>query len=114
MKEDRNLERDRESWNQLLKQSWVRRQELEPLRASGESILLDWLDGFETGKLWTCAVPLDQPQTRCEHAPFNRMHRAMAHIRMHLGLRPYACGGRCRMSGWYVLAASLWFYHQSY
>lgn len=105
MKEDRNLEQDCELWQQLLRQRWVLRQEVEPRRSDGESILLDWLDVSETGKLWTCAVPLDPPQTRCEHAEFNRIHRALAHIRGHLGVRPYACGGRCQMAGWYVLAA---------
>jgi len=105
MQEDRDLEKVHKSWNQLLKQPWVRKQEVEPRKPSGESILLDWLEVAETGKLWTCAVPLDPPQTRCEHAAFNRIHRALAHIRGHLGVRPYACGGRCRMKGWYVLAA---------
>jgi len=105
MKKDRNLEQDRELWRRLLKQPWVLKQEIEPRKSNGESVLLDWLDGVETGKLWTCAVPLDSPQTRCEHAAFNRIHRALAHIRGHLEVRPYACGGRCRMSGWYVPAA---------
>lgn len=105
MKEDRNLEQDRRAWNRLLKQAWVLRQGVEPRRPSGESVLLDWLDCAETGKLWICAVPLDSPLTRCEHAAFNRIHRALAHIRGHLGVRPYACGGKCRVSGWYVPAA---------
>lgn len=104
MNEDRNLEQDRKLWQQLLKQPWVPKQEVEPRRPDGESILLDWLDSVETGKLWTCAVPLDPPQTRCEHAAFNRIHRALAHIRGHVGVRPYACGGKCRMLGWYVPA----------
>ena len=106
MKESRNLEQDRESWNQLLEQLWVLRQGVEPRGPSGESTLLDWLDSAETGKgkMWTCAVPLDPPQTRCEHAAFNRIHRAIAHIRVHLGVRPYPCGGKCGMASWYVPA----------
>jgi hypothetical protein len=114
MKENRNLEQDRKAWNHVLKRPWVLRQEVEPLRSNGESILLDWLDSAETGKLWTCAVPLESPQTRCEHAPFNRIHRAIAHIRVHLGVRPYVCGGKCRISGWYVPAARPLLDHRPY
>jgi len=99
-----------ERWAQVTTQEWVAKQQVEPLDQTGKSVLLDWLKGADDmGKSWKCVVPLGHSTTWCEHAPINRVHRAIAHVRMHLELRPYPCGGLCGMSDWCVLRALLRF-----
>jgi hypothetical protein len=105
--QDTLLSRAREMWAQVGKHEWVSKQHVEPLDQDGKSVLLDWLECVDDhGKSWKCGVPLDHPDTWCEHAPITRVHRAVAHVRMHLGLRPYPCGGLCGTSDWCVMGGN--------
>jgi hypothetical protein len=98
------------TWSQVAKQEWVTKQQEEPLDQDGKSVLLDWLKCVDdVGKSWKCIVPLGHSGAWCEHVPINRVHRAIAHVRMHLGLRPYPCGGLCGTVDWYVVRAPLHF-----
>lgn len=101
--EDKILFHARETWAQLTKQEWVINQQVEPFDQDGKSVLLNWLKYVDDNrKSWKCIAPLDDPKGWCEHTPINRVHRAIAHVRTHLGIRPYACGGLCGTSNWCV------------
>jgi len=93
---------DREEWKALLREMWYLQQEEEPSIYSGKSVLIRWLDNFkpegETG--WTCCVPLEN-ETWCGRR-INHLDRAIAHVRGHLGLRPYPCEGQCGKEIWYA------------
>ena len=99
--DDTVLFRTRETWAEVTRQEWVAKQQVEPLDREGKSVLLEWLKCLDDeGKSWKCIAPLGHPKAWCEHAPINRVHRALAHVRNHLGVRPYPCGGLCGTSEW--------------
>ena len=94
---------DRENWKINAESDWFKNQELEPLYPfNGKSILIQWLKEVDEGIGWVCCVPLDSEQSWCDHGPFNRFDRAVAHVRKHLGLRPFRCRGECGWFEWYV------------
>ena len=94
---------DRKNWKLNTELDWFKKQEIEPLYPfNGKSILTQWLKEVNEGIGWVCSVPLDSEQRWCDHGPFNRLDRAVAHVRKHLNLRPFRCGGECGWVEWYV------------
>ena len=94
---------DRETWEGYNELDWFILQSLEPyLPHNGRSILVRWLKEATEGNSWTCRVPLDDERSWCDHGPFKRRERAVAHVRRHLKLKPFPCGGQCGNEGWYV------------
>lgn len=96
---------DRKMWKAYDKLDWVINQQLEPnMPHNGRSIFLQWLNEVEVeeGNSWVCRVPLDVELGWCDHRPFSRLDRAIAHVRKHLDFKPFACGGRCGNERWYV------------
>ena len=94
---------DRKNWKTNTELDWFKNQELEPLYPfNGKSILTQWLKEVDEGIGWVCVVPLDSEQSWCDHEPYNRLDRALAHVRKHLDLRPFRCGGECGWVEWYV------------
>jgi hypothetical protein len=93
--------KNHEEWSALSQETWYLNQELEPLNHSGHSILDLWLNSFETKerKWWQCRVPLSEG-TWCTKE-INRKDRAIIHVRGHLGLNPFPCGGKCGNIDWY-------------
>lgn len=96
---------DRTSFEALKNEDWYINNEVEPNLWNGRSMLIRWLNEFETDgdKYWECRVPLDRAESWCCEQ-FKRLNRAIAHVRAHLGHEPYLCGGppNCRREGWYV------------
>ena len=94
---------DRKNWKIYTDLDWFKKQELEPyMPHNGKSILIQWLNEVEEGNSWVCCAPLDRQETWCGHGPFKRLDRAIAHVRKHLGLKPFCCGGGCGRAEWYV------------
>ena len=94
---------DRKIWKTYAELDWFKNQELEPyMPHNGKSILIQWLDEVDEGISWMCCAPLDSDKSWCGHGPFKRLDRAVAHVRKHLDLRPFRCGGDCGRAGWYV------------
>jgi hypothetical protein len=82
---------------------WFKDHNVEPnMPHNGRSILIQWLDEDDEGISWTCCVPLESEASWCGNGPFRRMDRALAHVREHIGLKPFPCKGRCGTEGWYV------------
>jgi len=99
-------EADRKMWGAYAKMDWFKNQELEPIMPhNSTSILAQWLNEVDEGKVWECRVPSDTAKTWCDHKPLKRFDRALAHVRTHLGLKPFPCEGRCETDGWYVMAS---------
>jgi hypothetical protein len=102
---------DRKAWEAYEEEDWFMRQIFEPLLPhNGRSILIRWLKDVVEGKSWTCCVPLDVEESWCDHGPFTRLDRAVAHVRRHLDLKPFPCGGQCGNEEWYVKKLS-WRFH---
>jgi len=94
---------DRKAWKEYDEEDWLMRQAFEPdMPHNGRSIFFRWLNETVEGKNWICSVPLNGEGTWCDHDPFKRPDRAIAHVRWHLKHTPFACGGQCRNEGWYV------------
>ena len=94
---------DRKMWKAYYKMDWFMNQQLEPdLPHVGRSIFLQWLNEVGEGNSWVCRVPLDVELGWCDHRPFNRLDRAIAHVRKHLDFKPFACEELCGNEGWYV------------
>jgi len=47
---------------------------------------------------YQCQVPLGDTRRPCGHV-FSRRDRALTHVRVHYGLRPYNCQGACGVRG---------------
>ena len=93
----------RKWWKAYYKVDWFMNQQLEPtMPHNGRSIFLQWLNEAEEGNSWVCRVPLDAELGWCDHKPFRRFDRAIAHVRKHLDFKPFPCEGRCGNNGWYV------------
>lgn len=91
-------------WKAYTEFDWFMKQQHEPgMPNNGKSILLQWLIEVEEGTKWECRVPLDVELSWCNHRPFGRVDRAIAHVRKHLDFKPFACEGRCENGEWYVL-----------
>jgi len=93
---------DWEAWEALYQEPWYLNQEEEPINYLGKSVLVRWLAQPKTEgeKEWSCCVPL-KGETWCGHK-IKRLDRAITHVRGHLNLRPYPCGGRCENENWYA------------
>ncbi len=97
---------DRKAWKEHAEEDWFTGQSEEPyLPHNGKSILVRWLN--DEGQGWTCCVPLDVEGRWCDHKPFGRIDRALAHVRKHLNLKPFPCEEHCGTEGWYVPEFSL-------
>ena len=91
----------------LKRENWYINKKIEPDTWDRKSILTQWLLEIEGGgsKNLECRVPLmDQAGHWC-HKRFSRPDRAIAHVRTHLGHKPYLCEGypNCKQEGWYVI-----------
>lgn len=92
---------DREMWKEYEEFDWVIGQKVEPyMPHNGRSILVRWLN--DEGQSWTCCVPTNVEGRWCDHKPFGRPDRAIAHVRKHLNLKPFPCERRCGNEEWYV------------
>ena len=91
-------------WKAYEKLVWFLNQDLEPnMPNEKKSILSQWLNEVEGETAWKCVVPLDDEATWCRHPHLRRLDRALAHVRSHLGLKPFPCEGRCeRNDDWYA------------
>ena len=69
-----------------------------------KSVLAQWLNEVNDETAWKCSVPLDDEESWCLHPHFKRFDRALAHVRNHLGLKPFPCEGRCERGDWYAVA----------
>jgi hypothetical protein len=81
--------------NLVLTSGWFQNNEKEPEHGSKRSILSPFLQRSETGNSYKCRFDF------CTKS-FDRQDRALGHVRMHLGHRPFQCGGRCGALEWYV------------
>ena len=94
---------DHDTLKEYNESDWFKNQDIEPLMPNnGRSIFVRWLDGVGEGQSWTCRVPLNVEGSWCDHKPFGRPDRAIAHVRKHLDLKPFPCAGRCGNEEWYV------------
>jgi hypothetical protein len=101
-------------------QSWFRNHEKEPqiesrndpfcrgLGTVGRSIYTVFLDEDKESNQWRCLFGGDNNVCKKAEKRFERVERAIEHIRSHLGHRPFACDGTCLKSQttntpWYVL-----------
>ena len=50
---------------------------------------------------YQCQVPVGDTSRPCGHV-FSRRDRALTHVRVHFGMRPYNCQGTCGVRGWSV------------
>ena len=48
---------------------------------------------------YECQVPVGDTNRPCGHI-FSRRDRALTHVRVHYGVRPYNCQGNCGVRGW--------------
>jgi len=48
---------------------------------------------------YQCQVPVGDTRRPCGHV-FSRRDRALTHVRVHYGVRPYNCQGACGARGW--------------
>ncbi|SRR5258706_4620887 len=48
---------------------------------------------------YQCQVPVGDAGRPCGHV-FSRRDRALTHVRVHYGVRPYNCQGNCGVRGW--------------
>jgi hypothetical protein len=48
---------------------------------------------------YQCQVPVGDTGRPCGHV-FSRRDRALTHVRVHFGMRPYTCQGTCGVRGW--------------
>ena len=81
--------------NRVLASSWFQKNETEPDNDSKRSILSPFLQRSEKGNSYKCRF------NSCGKS-FDRQDRALGHVRMHTGYRPFQCGGRCGASDWYA------------
>jgi len=81
--------------NHVLTSSWFQNNEREPEDGPKRSILSPFLQRSEKGNSYKCLFDF------CPKS-FDRQDRALGHVRMHLGHRPFQCVGRCGASEWYV------------
>lgn len=77
--------------HEIVKSDWFRSNKFEPKTEKGRSVFLSFLASDAAGAyrclFKECSKNLD------------RQDRALGHIRMHLGHRPHACGGKCGVMG---------------
>jgi hypothetical protein len=85
----------RQLLTRVVTSSWFQNNEKEPEIGSKRSILSPFLQRSERGNSYRCLFDF------CTKS-FDRQDRALGHVRMHLGHRPFQCGGRCGASEWYV------------
>lgn len=97
---------DRALFEALKREDWYINKEVEPDTWNGKSILTQWLNEVEKdgSKHLECCVPIVDRADHWCRKPFPRLDRAIAHVRNHLGHKPYECGGypNCKQEGWYV------------
>ena len=93
----------------LKSQDWYINGELEPDAPwNGKSVLTQWLNEVEKDGITQlkCCVPLvDRADEWCPSPKvFSRLDRALAHVRNHLGHKPFVCEGlpNCKQEVWYV------------
>jgi len=77
--------------NRILASSWFQKNEKEPEHDMKRSILSPFLQRSERGNSYKCRFDF------CSKS-FDRQDRALGHVRMHIGHRPFQCGGRCGAS----------------
>lgn len=79
----------------ILQQHWLYSNQKEPEDTTRRSVLTGFLQRAEPDNTFVCLFD------GCGKA-FDRQDRAVGHIRMHLGLRPFSCDGRCGELTWYA------------
>jgi len=104
----------RDILDRILKKDWYMNNEREPecgtsdddvtLSLAGigtRSVLTAFLDEHGKGR-WRCAFgSAKHPCRRNMHKKtFDRVERAVDHVRSHLGHRPFVCNGDCGAPGW--------------
>ena len=93
----------RKMWMAYEECHWFKNQELEPnMPHEAKSVLAQWLNQVDV-TVWQCVVPLDTEEAWCHHPHLKRFDRALAHVRSHLGLKPFRCDGKCGMNTWYAI-----------
>jgi hypothetical protein len=105
--------------NDIKYQGWFLNHEKEPqiesrndpfcrgLGTVGRSIYTVFLDEDKESNQWRCLFGGDNNVCKKAEKRFERVERAIEHIRSHLGHRPFACDGTCLKSQttntpWYV------------
>jgi len=76
--------------------SWLRNNDPEPGDGQNKSILLGFLKAEDPNNPLTCLFD------DCGKN-FYEQDRALGHVRMHLGHKPYPCNGQCQDINWYAL-----------
>lgn len=100
--------------DRIMKKDWYLNNDCEPECGTSDddvtlglagiptrSVFTAFLDAFGKGR-WKCAFgSAKHPCKRNMHKKtFDRVERAVDHIRSHLGHRPYLCNGNCGAQGW--------------
>lgn len=62
--------------------------------SSGKSILAQWLLNLG-GQTYACQVPMPGGNGDICGVTKGRLDRALVHVRSHLDLKPFVCGGQC-------------------
>jgi len=65
--------------------------------ASEDEIPMQSISRCRSG--YQCQVPVGDTGRACGHV-FSRRDRALTHVRVHFGMRPYNCQGACGIRGW--------------
>ena len=85
----------------IYEQDWLHKNEHEPRDAANKSIFAEFLKRDGETSLYSCQFD------ECV-AVRDGQDRAIAHIRGHFGHKPFACGGACGVSLWYVVNGAHW------
>lgn len=110
-----SLERTRrDTLDRIMKKDWYLNNDREPECGTSDddvtlglagigtrSVFTAFLDEYSKGR-WKCAFgSAKNPCKRNMHKKtFDRVERAVDHIRSHLGHRPFVCNGDCGTQGW--------------
>jgi hypothetical protein len=79
--------------NSIRSSQWYLLNQLEPISADNQSILSQFTHTPARGARIQCLFD------GCTKN-FDRMDRAVGHVRVHIGLQPFPCPGGCRIIGW--------------
>jgi hypothetical protein len=66
-------------------------------KPSEDEILMQFITQWRCG--YQCQVPVGDTGRPCGYI-FSRRDRALIHVRVHFGMRPYTCQGACGVRGW--------------
>ena len=103
--------------DRIMKKDWYLNNDREPECGTSDddvtlglmgigtrSVFTAFLDEHSKGQ-WKCAFgSAKHPCKRnMRKKTFDRVERAVDHIRSHLGHRPFVCNGECGAQGWYVV-----------